>query len=259
MANTPRPRRRKKKHSPLFAPLSFIVICAAVFFGLSVFFRVSPNGIEVNGATQDITAEDIIRASNIAPGDNLIFLDRIAAISRIKIQLPYVEDAQVTRVFPNKVIITVSIGERVAFVRLDSDIWAINKDSKVLEKIDSSQTAGLIEVVGLTPLAPKTGEVLTASPDDAPKVGYLADILDAIQTNHMQADVTRIDMSNPANPNFDYLGRFTVKMGANDNTAYKIEELLQAISQLNASDPNAAGTFDMSALSESGAIHFSPN
>ena len=253
MANNKRMiRRRKKKHSPLFLPLSFIIICAAVVFGMSVFFRVSKDGIEVQGASQ-YSDQEIIEASGIATGDNLFFLNRFTAISRIRSKLPYVEEAQVTRVFPNKVIITVSESAKIAFVRLDTDLWALDRGCKVLEKLDSAAADGLIEVVGLTPLAPKTGEVLTVSPDDAAKVGYLADILNAIQTNSMQADVTRVDLSNPANPTFDYLGRFTVKLGTNDNTAYKIEELLQAIPQLSATD---AGTIDLSVSKE---VHFSPN
>ena len=250
MADTRRLRRRRKKHSPLFVPLSFIVICAAVIFGLSVFFRVSQ--IEVDGATQ-YSENEVVAASGVEVGDNLFFLNRSTVASRLYAKLPYVTQARVSRVFPNKVIITISESVKLAYVHMGGDLWAIDQNCRLLEKVDPSAAAGLIEVTGITPLAPKNGDPLSAGQANASAVSYLAEVLDSIQTQNMQADVTRVDMTNPANPTFDYLGRFTVKLGADGNTSYKFQELLEVIAQLK---PTDAGSIDLSADKE---VHFSPN
>ena len=250
MPNTRYPRKRKKRRSALSVPLSFIVICAAIVFGMSVFFRVSK--IEVSGATQYSEAE-IIEASGIESGDNLFFLNRFTAISRLYSKLPYVEEAQINRVFPNKVIITVNESVKIAYVHAETELWAIDRKCKLLEKISHTEAYGLIEVAGLTPAAPGGGAILTVGEEEGIKVGYLADILDAIQSRDMQGDVRRIDMSNPANPSFEYLDRFIVKLGANDSTSYKFEALLGAIQKLS---PNDAGTIDLSIKKE---VHFSPD
>jgi hypothetical protein len=59
-------------------------------------------------------------------------------------------------------------------------------------------------------------------------------------------------MQNAASPTFRYLDRFTVKMGANDNTEYKLRMLLSAVMQI---DEDMQGTID---LSEGTAVHVSP-
>ena len=52
----PQRNRKRKKRNALFAPVAFLIICAALVFGLSVFFRVST--IEVEGNSL-YTSEEI--------------------------------------------------------------------------------------------------------------------------------------------------------------------------------------------------------
>ena len=65
-------------------------------------------------------------------------------------------------------------------------------------------------------------------------------------------EVTVIDLSDASNPGFTYDGRFTVRLGANENVEYKFGMLQSAVSQLTDSD---AGTID---LSIDKRAHFSP-
>ena len=62
-----------------------------------------------------------------------------------------------------------------------------------------------------------------------------------------------IDIQNAADPEFEYLDRFTVKMGPNENTDYKLRMLLSAVMEM---DANLMGTVD---LSEGTAVHVSPD
>ena len=110
----------------------------------------------------------------------------------------------------------------------------------------------LARIDGITPVEPKVGEVLNAGDADAPKVTYLAAILGQLLTRDMASKVTVIDLSDAASPSFLYDGRFTVRLGANENVEYKFGMLQSAVSQLTASD---AGTID---LSIDKRAHFSP-
>ena len=74
-----RPKRIKNR-SVLFVPVSIIVIVLALFFGFSIFLRVSEVQVEGNSF---YTAEEIIEASGIERGDNLFFINRSATTSRI--------------------------------------------------------------------------------------------------------------------------------------------------------------------------------
>lgn len=250
MAYTQRrqPRMKKKSRGALYAPIAFVVICAALIFGMSVFFRVSR--IEVDGNAM-YTDEEIMDAAGIEKGDNLFFINRFAAVSRIFSHLPYIEEASVTRALPNKVIITVSESSAIAYVTVDSQCWAIDRNCKLLKTVDTADAVGLIKVSGLTPINPEIGAVIAPGEADLPKVTYLAEILDQIQERGMTGDVTGVDVSAVSNPSFDYLGRFTVKLGPDENTEYKFGMLLSAVSQLKAGD---RGTIDLSIDKK---VHFS--
>ena len=68
-----RPKRRRGRFSGLYKVLSILLVAAAVVLACVVFFRV--NSVEVEGNVR-YTAEDIIEASGIQIGDNLIGLVR---------------------------------------------------------------------------------------------------------------------------------------------------------------------------------------
>lgn len=251
MQNTPRrqPRRKKKSHGALYAPLAFIAICAALILGMSVFFRVSR--IEVEGNVR-YTADEVIAASGIDKGDNLFFINRISAGSRITTRLPYVETASVDRALPDRVVITVTESQALAYLTAGDDYWIIDRSCKLLTQAEGTELAGLIRVDGLVPVDPTVGDVAAPETEDAPKVAYLAEILDQIQRRGMQDDITWIDISAAVDPTFDYLGRFTVRLGTQEDTEVKFGRLLSAVSLLTAGD---TGTIDLSLDKKA---HFSP-
>ena len=236
----PQQNKRKRKRSALFAPLSFLIICAALVFGMSVFFRVS--GIEVEGNLL-YSREEIIEASGIEEGDNLFFINRFSAISRIFSKLPYVEKAVINRSLPNKLVIVVSESKAIACVTAEDGTWAIDRSCKLLSKASGEDLRGLIRVEGLTPIAPEAGQIIAPGEAESPKVNYLSAILTQIDALNLRDNITYIDISGISNPSFDYLGRFTVKLGANENIEYKFQCLLSAVEALSEGD---RGTLDLS-------------
>lgn len=236
----PRIIRKKKKRGALYAPLSFLLICAALVFGLSVFFRVS--GVEVEGNVL-YTPEEIIEASGIEKGDNLFFINQISAISRIYAKLPYVEKASIRRSLPNKLTIAVSESKAIACVSSEEGTWAIDRGCKLLSKAEGEALNGLIRIEGLYAIAPEAGEILAPGEADTPKIAYLSAILEQIDSLGLRGDITYIDISGISNPVFDYLGRFQVKLGSNENIEYKFQCLLSAVDSLSEGD---RGTLDLS-------------
>ncbi len=236
----PQPNKRRKKRSVLFAPISFLIICAALVFGMSVFFRVS--GIEVEG-NSIYTKEEIIEASGIEEGDNLFFINRFTAISRIFSKLPYVETAVINRSLPNKLVIIVNESRAIAWVSAEDGAWAIDRNCKLLSKVTADEQRRLIRIDGLTPIAPEAGQIIAPGEAESPKIGYLSAILTQIDTLNLRDRITYIDISGISNPLFDYLRRFTVKLGANENVEYKFQCLLSAVDALSEGD---RGTLDLS-------------
>ena len=140
----------------------------------------------------------------------------------------------------------------MAYVQADDGYWVVDQNCKLLKSAADSELTGLARIDGITPVEPKVGEVLNAGDADAPKVTYLAAILGQLLTRDRASRVSVIDLADAANPSFLYDGRFTVRLGANENVEYKFGMLQSAVSQLTASD---TGTID---LSIDKRAHFSP-
>ena len=242
--------RKKRSRSAFFAPLSFLLVCVAVVFGMGVFFRVQT--IEVEGA-EGYTPEEIIEASGIDIGDNLFFINRASAATRIYSRLPRVEVANVETSLPNRLTIHVRESYALAYVEWQGTFWVVTGNCKLLQTATPDELTGLIQVLNISPEDPEAGKAMTVSEDDSLKLSYLQTLLSAIEDLNMVQDVAQLDMSNPANPTFQYLNRFTVRMGSNDNTDYKLRMLLSGVPQLGAQD---TGTIN---LSDGVTVRFTPN
>ena len=108
-------QKREDPYKPKFTrnvnrPLTFFLVIVALVFIMSVFFKVSR--IEVKG-NSIYTADEVIKASGIETGDNLFFINGIAAGSRVAVKLPYVDSVQINRGLPNLVTIVVTESKAV--------------------------------------------------------------------------------------------------------------------------------------------------
>lgn len=241
---------RKKKRNALLAPLTFLLVCAALVFGMGVFFRVQT--IEVQGAVS-YTPDEIIEASGITEGDNLFFINRASAASRIYSRLSMVETADVEPELPNKIVIRVEESSAMAVVNWMGVDWIITGNCKLLGTPSSpEQTEGLIRVLNLSPVDPEAGKPMAVAEEDNLKLSYLQAMLGAMEELNMLGQVDQMDMSNAANPTFQYQGRFTVRMGPNNNTDYKLRMLLSGVPQLGEDE---MGTIN---LSDGVTVRFTP-
>ena len=80
-----RPKRRRGRFGGLYKVLSILLVAAAIITACVVFFRV--NTIEVAGNVR-YTAEEIIEASGVKMGDNLIAMSGSRVSAAIRTQLP---------------------------------------------------------------------------------------------------------------------------------------------------------------------------
>jgi len=247
-------KKRKQKDSGVrgfvFSSVSFFVICAALVFGMSVFFRVS--NIEVTGADR-YTAEEIITASGIKDGDNLMFINRDSAAKQIYTKLIYIGEVTVRRKLPNTVVIEISESGAVAVLETDSGLWLIDRNCRLLEACKTQDAETYIKVKGLSAVKPQEGVAISVSDEDKPKAAFLKGILNAFASQNITAEIDSLDLSNPISAQFDYLdGRFIVKLGNSENLDYKIELLMSVVQKLDAKD---TGTID---LSQDKKAQFSP-
>lgn len=260
MANSSRPKKSaaaREERTKLSAylssfsgPIVFFLVIVAMIFVLSVFFRVSD--IRVEGNTH-YTDEEIIRAIDIEEGDNLFFFDRFAALSRVFAKLPYVEEVSVERSLPNKVVITVTESQALAYIVLGEETWTIDHSCKVLGKATEEELADLIPIEGISPGTLLIGEPLQTADGDAAIVEYLAEVLYQMEERGLYRKVKWVDFSNKNHVDFGYDDKFTVKLGDAAFMEHKFGMLVSTLSQLLEGD---VGIID---ISDGNTVHFSPN
>lgn len=240
----------KSPQRTLYRPLTFFLIIVAIIFTMSVFFKVEK--IEVIGNSK-YTKEQITSASGIHTGDNLFFINRIGAGSRVVVKLPYIDSVKITRSLPNSVTITVEESNAVACIAAGDELWSISRTGKFLSKLSEKDAALLAQIKGISVGEPQVGELISVPEDEKPKLDYLLDILYQVQARALVDKVANINITNVSDVSFEYDDRFVVKLGENNNTEYKFGKLLSAVSQLKVDD---AGTLE---LSDSNKVTFRPN
>jgi len=220
-------RRKSRHHSTMiYTPLAAVLVLIIVIFGVSVFFRVTT--IEVTGSSR-YTADEIIAASGLQVGDNLFLVDGAAAARKITTSKPYVAEVKIERRIPDIAVIEVTESVAFAVIADGADYWKIDSTGRILEHTDFSGTAGLIRVVGVSAENPKEGAMLAVGTTYQTQLGYLLDILKAIDNADIGKDVTNLDVTNISAITFTYKGAVAVRFGGGENADFKIRNLVSVM------------------------------
>ena len=246
-------QRNYHVRSSLYAPLALILIAAAAIVFLSLFFRVSI--IQVKNDTV-YTDEEIMAASGIEKGVNLLFINNFSAVSSIYATLPYVESVSLKRAMPNRIILEVTGSEAAACVSFGDDYWLINASGKLLEKIDARAARSFIRVEGMEPLQPVAGEIMTVSEENTGKDVFLYELLGQFRLRNIVKKIDWVDLSDLNDPRFSYDGRYTVILSSTTDLSRRLSLIESAIAQLAEGD---AGTLELEMAGESSKVFFSPN
>ncbi len=230
-------------------PIMFFLVIVAVIFVMSVFFRVSD--IQVRGNAH-YTDEEIIRAIDIEEGDNLFFFDRFAALSRVFAKLPYIDEVTVERSLPNRVIITVTESQALAYIVLGEENWTIDHNCKVLGRANDDELTGLIPILGISPGTLMIGETLETADGDERIVEFIAEVLEQLEGRGLYTRVGRVDFSDPEHVEFTLSDKYIVRIGNASAVDYKFGMLISVLSQLLEGDVGIIN------VSDGNTAHFSP-
>ena len=247
-------QRRLSQSAVFYVPVSVILIVALFVFGISVFLKV--HEIEVEGSTV-YTVEDILSASGITPGENMLFMNVEAAEKNISSDKPYIKNVKISRRPPSGIHIEVTESTALGTIIYQDKVLIIDSECRLL-KITDSVPDGLIEVRGFTPNTPVEGSSLKAELGDETQLDFLIKALVAIEKEGIEKDVSYLDISIISKINFGYMGRFKVILGGLSNARSRISQLPEIVTKLEAeTSVNVKGEIDLSDTSGDG--HFTPN
>ncbi len=258
MANRKRKTRRGKGSGGRGGPgclsivLLFLFVLVAAVATIMIFFSVRT--INVVGNSK-YTAEDIRTHCDVKVGDNLILFNKFKVIGRLFEALPYVEEIGIYRDLPGTLQIEVTESHPMGNIVSGSDTWLISAGAKLLERLPPFQEHNTIDIEGTELISPVEGATASLEKDDTIKLDALVDTLAAIVEMGIEKDVTVVDISKVYNIEFEYLGRFIVKLGMPENIDYKLEYLEKIVNEL---EVNQTGIIDLSELIDNEIARFIP-
>ncbi len=213
--NNGRKKQQKKKLSKALAYiiLGLLLISTLVTLSFTVFFKIT--SVSVIGETI-YSESQIIEASGIKNGQNMLALN-VASISKnISEKLPYIKSIQIKRKLPSKVEVVTQPNEAVFGIKTESDFILIDENFKVLERSDS---CSCITVFGVVPQTAIEGKKLEFNQ----KIEQImASILSAISDYEM-TDVTKLDLTNEVDIRLLCKEKFVLKLGSNSGLDYKLK------------------------------------
>lgn len=188
-------RRKFRGGNYILYYLLFAVVVVIVLIILANTVLFNCKEIEVLGASRYLP-DEIIDASAIRAGDNLLHIDKNEAAEKIVRDLAYVDAAQVEKSFPTKVVITVTEAEKWFCVSQLGVNALISRGGKIVEQ---GFAGDLPVVTGYEAKSLETGSRLVSNVEG--KQSIPEQILNAAD----KAGVTNID-------SIDMTDRFSIKM-----------------------------------------------
>ena len=209
--------RRRKRNVKLYV---FVILVLSLGLGvlLSVTLLFNIDKITIIGDEVDYSEENIIKASGVKIGDNLVRLDAQEVRKKILASMIFVEDAKLDKKYPDTLEISLVKCVESACVECEDGYMVISKKGKLLEKTDKAKK-NLMVIKGFEPKDFKPGEFIESN--DEQKTAIYHDIMDGIE-KYNETPVTSIDMTDKYSIIINYDNRIDFKMGNSNEIAYKM-------------------------------------
>ncbi len=268
-----RRNRRQRNHRRgrflgLYVFFSAILVAFAILAGCIVFFKVSHVEVYVRdgdgntspiAATDRYTEEEIVEASGVHIGDNLLLLNKNQAVIGILNRLPYVSSVSMHKRLPGTLVLTISESEAMAAIQTGKQSWwLVDVNGKLLQQAAGSQSCMVVK--GLTLVDPRSGEIIQVPdgvssgdgsqgtvPSQQLQKDSLLKVLHPLQDYDLQQHIRSVDLTSESELVLDYEGRIKVKIPLESNFDYKIKYFAKILTEyvdVKWSDKDT-GTLDM--------------
>lgn len=222
-------KRRRRRRSVSVALLTFLL--AGVVWLIVVFlFRIDEIKVE-NSITSVYTGNQIIAASGLEKGKNILSFKKSDISKRLIGQLPYLGRVDIERKLPGKVILKVSETTDYMGIPYRGGYLIVSNDMKILADVYNAP-AEVPMVYGLTPTSFIPGNPLTA--EDPGSLEGLRAVLEQIDAYKWFDKISVINVRDKLDVSIVYDDRIFVRIGSIAKIDYKFELFNETLrNQLN--------------------------
>ncbi|NLW45541.1 MAG: FtsQ-type POTRA domain-containing protein [Syntrophomonadaceae bacterium] len=168
-------RRRRNRNGRNV--IMFLALCLAVIVGFYYFLHSSVffiEDIEVTG-NHIVPTQEIIALSGINTGQNIFKFKTEASQKAIEV-IPYVRQAEVKRIFPNRVRISVVEREAWAYVIHNGGVLVIDNEGVCLDKLEMMGETDLL-VISIAGIEERVVEGQKVNPNAVELIRYISQAL----------------------------------------------------------------------------------
>lgn len=236
--------------------LTVAAIVFALLLGMAIFFKVDVNKLTVSG-NEKYSAYDILQASGIQNGENLLTLNKARAAGKIKQALPYVDTVRIAIKLPD--IVRIEIQELDVVYSIEADDgswWRISYEGKIVEKTTAAQAGECTKILGVKVTKPVVGAAAVGANITQPagenetkpetvlgseRLSVAVEILKNLEKNGIYGEITTISVADLSQIEMWYGNqRYQLLLGDSKKLDVKITSLKRAIDQ---SAANQTGIF----------------
>lgn len=223
--------KRAKRNRGILAAVVALLVIAAACFALSVTVLFNITKINVKNPGKYYKAEEIISASGLDIGNNIIRTDFENSAERIKMNLPYVLDVKIEKSLNGIVTISVTDGKKSKIVNCVGGYAITDEKDKVLEIVKTiPKNIELQTITTKSDVVAKLGKKFEFASKEE-KLLY-TDLTTALTKSGIK-NVTAINISNPNSIYVDVSNRFRLKLGTNTDLERKFQEAVKIIATEN--------------------------
>lgn len=233
-------RRRKKnrrKYTFYYFTAAILMLAVGATLALTVFFNITD--ITVTGESR-YDNDEIIKASGVLIGDNLLRLRSSEIKADIIAEFPYIESVRVQRVFPTELQLQVGEASIAAAIERDEHYLLISANGRVLEEI-SAKPEGSPRIIGPEVKDLKAGDYLPEN--ESERLPALIKILGLIGQNELNG-IDVIDLRDMRDLRLLYRGRVLIELGSFTDIDYKIKAVRGIVDA--AVEDSTVGVMDVS-------------
>jgi cell division septal protein FtsQ len=236
-------QRRLSKSAAVYIPICVLLVLFFSIFGISAFLEIMT--VEVAGASI-YSAAEIVNASGIVRGDNMLLFDVAEAEEKILAAKPYISEVNIVRVLPDSIHIEIRESSPLAVIPFRDNMLIVDSAGRLLERSEDLRR-DLIEIRGVAVTDVTVGRPLRAEQGSELQLQYMRDVLVAIEREGLQQDISYLDVSNISLINLGYVERFRVILGGPSNVRHKLSQLPGFVERIDAQHPHGVtGDYNMS-------------
>jgi cell division septal protein FtsQ len=205
-----------------------------------VFFKI--NTINITGE-KFYSNQQIAECAEIEIGDNLFSVNEKKLNEVLAEKLPYIKNVKVTRKLPDTLNIQVSLTREVAALINGDGYLLVDASGKVLDSNASMLRENVAVVSGVKVKKAQEGRLVELNNN-----GVTQDFITIVSTLEESdfAGITVISLSPKSEFRLVYEDRITIKLGAMENLAVKLQRAKVAIDKENQTGLKTKGVLDLS-------------